>query len=184
MIVKCTLKELNYEMSKNVSDYFKSWNILPLSLPIHFNQEYIVYALEFTVKGFQRVYILSDSDYPKSYPIDFFEIIDFRLSKFWKCLESYQIITNKKSYPHIYSFQEWSLNEYFHGEMFENKGNSKKIFKYYKERMDLEFKRNGLPEAFKIDENLYLCYYCEYANEDKSELEVLKCPKCGLLQNK
>ncbi len=186
MLARYINGNLDYTSSNNVINYFEGWNEIPTTLPIMNNKEYVVYAFEFTEEGYKRIFILNESGaiYPNAYPLDFFEITDERISRYWNFDKNFAEIIKNKTFPKIYTFKEWRENEYFHGEMFENIGNANSIFKEYEAFMSLEFKSKNYCSAYKIDDENFLCVFCDSSIIAENDFEVVKCPNCLRLQNK
>jgi hypothetical protein len=176
------------KLTPNQQNYYDGWHILPEEFHLVFNKEYHVYAIEYIEDAFEHFYVLDEtgSIYPRSYPSDFFEIVDNKLSKYWnyKKGDTYplKIINTHK----LITFKEWREEEYFEYYMLENIGDSNAIFTKYKKLIDFEFQDTSYPFAERVESNWFLCstYNCDNSWEDNLEGEITICPKCYKLQNK
>ncbi len=170
----------------NEERYYNRWPILPEQFPLTYDKSYNVYGIDYSKEGFVNFLVEDDTGviYPKFYPSDFFEIEDNRLSKFWVLDGDLIFPLSKIEYPVLISFKEMIENEYFFDEILDCKNNTCQIFKQYKELMDLEFANNSYPKSKSIGDNWFLCYKCDSAIEDCSNLEIIRCSNCQALQNK
>ena len=165
--------------------------------------QYVVYAIEF--QKYPLVYIIEDNSfdsYPFWFPLDMFEIIDYRISKYFHYGYS-QVIENVSDIGivPILTFKEWAEDKYFWNQLFDSddytppeyKEKSKNIdyqdvFNKYKKLMDYEFfNPNLLPQVYdpgntykieQLDGNLVMCWNCEYCWEIETTNEMIDCTRC------
>lgn len=152
---------------------------------VSLNKEYIVYAIS-EIDDFTWYCLCDDqySSYPRWYPFPLFEITDNRLSRFW--VFGFEEREKKKEF--IISFPEWVNNLYFYGELVDggNEDESIKLFKKYKELIDLEFQAKNISEVAQLgDKDWLICPICIDAWECSTERDgMVRCPKCNtIMQN-
>jgi len=144
-------------------------------------KSYVVYALVETHYG-TWMYV-ADDDYPSvwypiAYPLDFFEIVDVRVSKLWKSGVSVPFAGGK---GHLKSFEEWTNDPYFYERLVDKEKSETMIFNERKEFMDMEY---PFPEEFRaltcFDTEWCQCPSCEHIWEDGvHRLGMKRCPACG-----
>jgi len=170
----------------NIKNYFENWLVVPYELPLTVGREYTVYGIEFTEEGYERFYVLDDSGiiYPSSYPKEFFEITDNRISKFWSGSRNRKLYPiTIKNYPEIITFNEWRNDRFFEGELLNN-STENEVFERYQKKMDVEFSNPNSPSAIEIDNTCCLCYSCGNLIElQEGGQGLVECCSCLLIQN-
>jgi len=100
-------------------------------------EEYNVYGIEFRKNSpFCYVCTIADLSYPTPYPIEFLEVIDARLSKYWQL--SVRYLTDGKVRSSLV-FEEWSTNPMFYERLLDGVEEEKATFLRYKVLMDQEY---------------------------------------------
>ena len=165
---------------------------IPLEILTHFTtsdsqvglitgKEYVVYAIsEFYLNP---RYCIADefySSYPMWIPMNFFEIVDPRPSRYW-------IFSFKNDKPKIrffLGFPEWANDEYFYNNIVMEKPR-KTDLKAYKERMDLEFPDASIVNYPQVlDKEWLMCPICIDAWQSTDGKDALiKCPICQKIYN-
>lgn len=166
--------------------YYSGWKVLPKKFHLTYGENYTVYGIEFTEKGFINLLIKDDTGviYPKFYPLEFFEIIDSRISKYFTSkAENLSLIKNVK-YPFLVSFREAVYNDYFFDDLLNSNKQAVEIFNKYKNMIDREYIDHKYPKGISLDYNWFSCYYCKESWEVKNDFEILECPNCKNLQNR
>lgn len=99
-------------------------------------REYNVYGVVF-LENSPLVYVFLDEadEYPKPISLDFFEVSDARLSKYWRL--SYSPEEGRESSSAL-AFDEWSQDFSFYERLIDGDGDALKIFNKYRLLMDLE----------------------------------------------
>ena len=145
------------------------------------NKSYVVYALVECQR--EKWIYVSDDDYPSvwyplGYVLDFFEIVDERVSKIWKpgVVASFGDAIG----GNLWSFEEWSNDPNFYGRLVDKGSAEIMLFKERKEFMDLEY---PCREEFKcltyFDSKWCQCPSCEHIwEDDMHELGMKRCPAC------
>lgn len=147
------------------------------------DKEYVVYALSEIDQNIW--YCICDKSYtyfPWWRPYFYFEIIDPRLSRYW--IFSAKADAQKNQF--FLTFPDWVQDSYFYGNLIEREDDTEvKIFRAYKERMDLEFPDSSIMDFAKIlDDKWLMCPKCVDAWESmNSEDALIKCPKCKTIYN-
>ncbi len=144
-------------------------------------REYNVYGM--IVNHGQICYYISDREYchfPVARPANLFIIIDHRLSRYW----IFGTIEAFENYP-LWIFPEWLNEPYFQDNLTDYEEREVKIFKSYKELMDLEFPDSSIIEVAQIGDNEWLiCPMCNDAWRYNNIMHALvKCPNCLKILN-
>lgn len=144
-------------------------------------KSYVVYALVKTQHG-SWIYI-ADDDYPSiwypvAYPLDFFEVVDERVSVLW---ESGVSVAFADGEGYLESFEEWVKDPCFYDRLFDKGMTEITIFNKQKEFMDLEY---PFPADFRslkhFDTQWCQCPACEHIWEDGAHgMGMKRCPACG-----
>lgn len=172
---------------KDLKRYNYKWNNYHI-----WDKELIVYWLK-TIK-WQLFYILNiyEPNYstPLSYPIELFDIIDSRISKFWiaNFYEGwYKFIdsdhgTEKEHIENIFimSFPELVNNSMFYSNLSDWNKKEYDIFNKYAKLMYLEFPDTKVEYKWKIvlKPDWVECPKCNYTRPENSDLAMLECPNC------
>ncbi len=147
-------------------------------------KEYLVYAME-CFYGYIWYYICDERHdstdkcpFWNPYPSVLFELIDGRLSTFWR-YNSY-VDKESKCTEYIFALPEWAKNSVkFYYRFIEGESPEIDIFKKYKVLMDLEFPDDMITEKATILDNEWLmCPVCIDAWQSKSVAGMVECPKC------
>jgi hypothetical protein len=149
-------------------------------------KEYNVYAITLFL-GYVW-YFICDEDYvyyPIWNPSPLFEVVDGRLSKYWRYnfIKGNLPVAKSRS---IFAFEEWAKNPYRYYDNLTNGNESEvAIFKRYKDLMDLEFPCPSITKKASIlKESWVMCPNCDESWEELSKDGMLRCPKCKeFLQN-
>lgn len=89
-------------------------------------------------------YIIGDEsdNYPLAFPVDLFEVIDNRVSKYWDVhIEKIDSIDELELQNNdVISFKEWTLNkDSFYENLLEEEKHEMSVFDIYKDKMLFEF---------------------------------------------
>lgn len=144
-------------------------------------KSYVVYAL---VKCQHEKWIyVADDDYPSvwyplGYVLDFFEVVDDRVSKLWKT--EVEVVYGEAMRGSLRSFEEWTADPNYYGRLVDRGSLEIMLFKERKEFMDLEY---PFSEEFKcltnFDSKWCQCPSCGHVWEDgMHELGMKRCPAC------
>lgn len=103
-----------------------------LEFPLTVGKEYIVYAL-YTRQGKIWYYICDENYtyYPMQNPAPLFEVVDDRVSKYWRVKLSPNGLLE-------IAFEEWFADPYFYDKLTDQEEAEVLIFEKVKERMDAE----------------------------------------------
>src|SRR5574342_425199 len=146
MKVKCISNEPDnckeYSYLKNYFNLEKSYDRLIIG------KEYVVYAI--TEMHEFIWYSLCDENYnyyPMWFPFSIFEITDQRLSRYWIfSLRERLSRTDTIVFSPFLAYSEWSLQDDYYDNLTDGEEREVKIFKKYKELMELEFPNPVIPE--------------------------------------
>ena len=148
-------------------------------------KKYVVYALEFSDVPF--IYIIEDDIFdecPFPFPMELFEIIDNRISKYFHLGESKVNSQIGERYVSVLSFKEWVSIDDFWDKLSNIDPELELIFRKNKELLDHEFYNpNMLDHSYKLEpvgDNWFICGNCGDSWEIKSDTgEMSKCPNCN-----
>lgn len=152
------------------------------SIPLIIDKQYIVYALS---EYYQNIwYCVCDELYtfhPMWIPQQFFQLVDNRISRYW--VFSFKEDANKNRF--FLGFPEWANQLDFYDNLTDGKQQEIKIFKSYKELMDLEFPNSSVSETAQVGDNEWLiCPICLEAWQYNDGRDALvKCLKCLKILN-
>lgn len=183
-IVRDIELKLKTGLSPNEEKYYNGWSILPSKFHLTFEKGYVVYGIEFDKNGYINFLIVDDTevDYPKSYPSEFFEIIDSKISKYWG-IKDKNFPIHPTAWPVLIFFKEAMDRYYFFDDLIECKNGAQELFLAYKKLMDLEFLDDKLKTAEALEMNWIVCAYCNEVWNNYSDNGILECPKCGKYNN-
>ena len=143
-------------------------------------KSYVVYALVECQRE-KWVYV-ADDDYPSiwyplGYLLDFFEIIDERVSRIWK---PEVMVSFGGGIGRLRTFEEWSDDSSFYERLVDKESQEMEIFNMRKEFLDLEYPCH---EEFKslthFDSKWCQCPSCGCVWEDDAHtLGMKRCPEC------
>ena len=172
MRIKCLSKQIKTENQKN--NYDNEF--------LEINKEYNVYGM--LVDDGQVYYYTCDhlqDDYPLAMPDSLFEIVENHLSRFWVFFSAGDGLKKKL----ICIFPEWIAEPYFQDKLTDWEVREVKIFKTYKELMDLEFPNPSIIETAEIADSQWLmCPLCIDAWESSNDRDgMVRCPKCKTIMH-
>jgi hypothetical protein len=174
MRIKC----IENKVAKLPEEIVNNFSISDSSFPILKGKEYIVYGMIVHL-GYIWYYICDEtySDYPVWHPSPLFEIINGQLSRFW--IYSYKEGELSVLRPR-WAFPEWANNPDFYDKLTDGEEREVKIFKSYKELMDLEFPDPAVSEVAQVGDNEWLiCSICLEAWQSQNDQDgMVICPKC------
>jgi len=149
-------------------------------VPLTLQKTYVVYAL-LECSTEKWVYVVDDDYpsiwYPLGYLLDFFEIIDERVSKIWK---PEVFVSFGEGVGRLRTFEEWSNDPSFYERLVDKESLEMEIFNKRKEFMDLEYPcREGFKSLTHFDSNWCQCPSCGCVWEDGGHTVGMKrCPEC------
>ena len=116
-------------------------------------------------------------------PAELFEIVDHRLSGFWRV--SYQKPTSELP-PFTFFGHPETVNDREHiNGLLEGRDEDVALLKKYREPMDLEFSDPSITvEAEQLEGKWLLCPNCSEAWEEGSTFDLVKCPRCCAVMNR
>lgn len=124
------------------SDIAKSYHECGVDKGIVFDEliigeEYTVYGLVFMKNKPWYLLCYDENDYfPTHYPVELFEVIDKRVSKYWQ-LADYSMEVGQKWAMIV--IREWAENRMFYENLSNDEEEELMIFQKYKKLMDEEF---------------------------------------------
>lgn len=188
MKVKYIIKNITQHQKEgltiNEKRYYDGWSILPEEFAFTYGKEYIVYGVDYSAEGLVNLMLINDHGfaYPQFYPIEFFEIIDNRLSNCWinKVGNTYPMHIK---YPSLITFKEIIEDQFFFDKILDCRDNTCSIFQKYQKLMDNEFPDKNLQEGIAVGDNWVMCYNCDEAWQVNNDIGVIECPKCLTRQN-
>jgi len=185
MLVKCKIESL--EESSN--DWIKTnlQNCLHLRSyydGLQLGEYYVVHAIQYSYIPFVYVYTESFWDVPDPFPLEFFEVVDPRLSKHFR-LGTIKDSPIRMGLDSIISFKEWADNPDFYEDLY-YKHKYTKVTKSYRKKLGLEFFNPNLnisgESAIILDPKMswLFCPACTESWEVKTDDEMTACPSCRL----
>lgn len=185
MLVKCINDNFSEIESQWVIENFEAYSNINERLSK--GETYVVYAIEFSKVPF--VYIVEDDDfdfYPLQFPLELFEIIDNRLSKYF-CYGNSKINLGKgntdETVP-LLAFKEWvEIKDFWEG-LSNYNAEYEKIFKRNKELLDYEFfnpklLQKGVRNTLEtLSDDWVMCGNCDNSWRVQLNNEMIKCSKC------
>lgn len=144
-------------------------------------KEYVVYGI--TIAEGQIYYYICDemySYYPMTKPSSFFKVINAHCSRYW----IFSLCENPEKFFKL-MFPEWINESMFVTNLVDGEDREVKIFKAYKEAMDLEFPDSSITETAQIgDDEWLICPVCIDAWKSKNDLDALViCSECLSILN-
>ena len=139
MKVKCIVDRVN---SKIHAKWLVDWANTLEQLELTIGKTYVVLAIA-KYSGKLYCYIMGDEsdDYPLAFPIEFFEIYDDKISKYWDSnLSSIKSFDKVNIEDHeVYSFTQWKTQkDLFYENILEEDKQTISIFNEYKDKMIAE----------------------------------------------
>ncbi|MEZ2232167.1 hypothetical protein [Microcoleus sp.] len=130
MIIRCIANTGEY-LPENYIDPARGYT-KKIKLPLTVGKEYVVYAIR-AWQGIVWYYICDDnySYYPMQTPAPLFEVVDSRVSKYWRVMP----------YPNgvlRIAFEQWFTDPYFYDKLTDQEEAEVEIFDQVKELMDAE----------------------------------------------
>lgn len=153
------------------------------------DKEYNVYAITLQL-GYVWYYICDEDHYdiyPVWNPSPLFEVVDGRISKYWKY--NFVRLNSQIRFARpitIFAFTEWAIDPYeYYYKLTDGDEKEVAIFEHYRGLMDLEFPIISISKkAEDLGRNWVMCPDCDETWEASSENGMLKCPKClALIHN-
>lgn len=137
MKVICRCNNVHSLEDRELSDKLKYYiRVSDGSLELELGKEYLVYGVVFW-SNIPFLYIFKDGgdDYPKPVPIDFFEVSDARLSRFWllSCFNEEGEGYSSSLLPEL-----WAKNPYFYERLIEGDEVAEGHFKICRELIESE----------------------------------------------
>jgi hypothetical protein len=189
MKVKYKIKDLNKKISSklniNEKRYFDGFIQIPQNLSLTYKKNYTVLGLDYLEDGSIDIMISDDTgvNYPKFYPIDFFEIIDRRSSKYW-FNKNFELFNHKiKIHSKLVSFERAVQDDYFFDDLLENRNYAQQTYEKFRILMENEFPDSDLNYAEKIDDSWIMCSKCDDVWEGGKEQGIVICAKNGHRNN-
>lgn len=142
-------------------------------------KEYVVYALMFH-KCYPWYFIEEYGDIPGWAPAPLFNVVDGRISRYWKyhC----NCGNNQNTTDVVFSFEEWLDNEYYYDYLIDGREKEKEIFKRYKKLMDIEFPDPSIEKkAIDAGDEWIICPDCDESWHHNSSNGMVHCPKCSII---
>ncbi len=127
-------------VTQKIDDEFFKENLLDLAFSnnyenIQIDEFYVVQALVFWKNiPFYYIYEYDDDDYPKPICYKYFEVVDDRLSKYWK------VVVDKKltgGFQSFLVFKEWAENLDIYERLVDGDEHALEIFKKYRNLLDV-----------------------------------------------
>ena len=119
----------------------------------------------------------SESYYPFLYEASDFDIIDPRLSKYWKYY-AYQL-SDPLRYYNLWVYSEWGTDQEHYDKIVDCYDEEVEIFEKYKYLMDMEFPNPSIElSAEALDDEWLLCKDCIDAWQSTTDDGIVICPKC------
>lgn len=104
--------------------------------PLTVGKQYVVYAL--AIRKNQIWYYLADDHdlycYPAGHPAPLFEVVDTRLSKYWR----YALTPQHLDHLALFAFTEWVSDEYFYDRLTDCKEAEVSIYRKMRSLMEAE----------------------------------------------
>ena len=130
MIIRC-IANTGEHLPENYIDPARGYT-KKIQLPLTVGKEYVVYAIR-AWQGIVWYYICDDnySYYPIQTPAPLFEVVDSRVSKYWRVMP----------YPNgvlRIAFEQWFTDPYFYDKLTDQEEAEVEIFDKVKELMDAE----------------------------------------------
>ncbi|WBM76131.1 hypothetical protein [Saprospira grandis] len=148
-------------------------------------QSYLVHAIEYYQIPFAYIYTDDAERFPYPYPLEFFEVVDARLSKYFCFGETLASPVNDIAPNSLIAFREWAENPNFFHDLVEGKPYIK-VAQTYKAKMEVEFFNPNLniseEPAIILDPKMswLFCPACTESWEVNTADELTACPSCGV----
>jgi hypothetical protein len=110
------------------------------TFPLTPGKDYVVYALAFADTSVWY-YLVDDHElwYPVHYPAELFEVIDDRLSRYWR----FAFTPAHLDHQALLTIEEWAHDEYFYDRLTDKSASEVNKFANAKVLMDAEFAEQG-----------------------------------------
>ena len=183
MLVKCKINSLEESSNDWLKNNFKNC-YGPQGYDIQSGKQYVVQAIQYYQIPFVYIYTDSIDRFPYPYPLEFFEVVDARLSKYF-CFGEIQGCPISSSLEPFISFKEWAENPDFFSDLIDGEDYTK-VAQTYKEKLEIEFFNPNLniseePAAILDPKMSWLfCPACTESWEVKTDDEMTACPSCEL----
>jgi hypothetical protein len=139
MKVRCIRNRIEELPNENIRNWLKKSHLrLDEDCPIEFNkmQEYVVYGIVFCDS--HPFYFLcdeKDAEYPTPNYAGFFDVLDDRISKFWRL--DYKSNDNGDAWTFLIH-KDWASDPMFYENLIDGNETEVKLFQKYKKEMDDE----------------------------------------------
>lgn len=166
-------------VSANERDYLNKWRHLPLALPLKLGGFYTVYGLEYKESGGVNVMIIDESGrtYPNFYPIEFFDVVDNRISKHWQTEGQKSFPLEGIKYPSLITFEAYKSDPSFFDKLVTPEGEAPRQFQEMKNKIDREFPQQSNQTAKVLEGFWVTCPVCGDSWENTSSDGVVFCPQ-------
>ena len=130
MIIRC-IANTGEDLPENYIDPARGYT-KKIELPLTVGKEYVVYAIR-AWQGIVWYYICDDnySYYPIQTPAPLFEVVDNRVSKYWRFMLNPNGVLR-------FVFEQWFTDPYFYDKLTDQEEAEVEIFDKVKELMDAE----------------------------------------------
>ena len=130
MIIRC-IANTGEDLPENYIDPARGYT-KKIELPLTVGKEYVVYAIR-AWQGIVWYYICDDnySYYPIQTPAPLFEVVDSRVSKYWRFMLNPNGVLR-------FVFEQWFTDPYFYDKLTDQEEAEVEIFDKVKELMDAE----------------------------------------------
>ena len=130
MIIRC-IANTGEDLPENYIDPARGYT-KKIELPLTVGKEYVVYAIR-SWQGIVWYYICDDnySYYPIQTPAPLFEVVDNRVSKYWRFMLNPNGVLR-------FVFEQWFTDPYFYDKLTDQEEAEVEIFDKVKELMDAE----------------------------------------------
>ncbi|WP_370600361.1 hypothetical protein [Pseudomonas nitroreducens] len=100
-------------------------------------REYVVYGVVFW-DGCPWLYVCPEEhdEYPKPYAIEFFDVVDSRVSEFWRFSSSFEAKGGVMNVSLV--FEEWAVSPVFYENLVDGNSDCIRIFEGYRKLMNEE----------------------------------------------
>ncbi|WBM75723.1 hypothetical protein [Saprospira grandis] len=185
MLVKCKINSQKQLAQSSSSAWIKKHfkDLYPYGIDLELHHNYVVHAIQYYQIPFVYIYT-SYVNFPRPYPLEFFEVVDARLSKYF-CFGEIQGCPISSSLDPFISFKEWAENPDFFSDLVEGEDYTK-VAQNYKEKLEVEFFNPNLniseESAIILDPKMswLFCPACTESWEVQTADEMTVCPSCEL----
>ena len=147
------------------------------------SKEYVVYGIVF-FRGYPWYYLFDEgsSYYPRWNPAPLFEVVDSRLSRYWRY--SYSPDSLRPPGELLITYREWVEDPYYYDKLTDGESKELDIFKAYKAKIDLEFPDpTVLPSATFLGDSWVMCTNCDESWQVDEKQGMTRCPGCQTIMH-